>query len=60
MFVAFSERISFTKNLSSHDEGAKMSFKIAKKLIGISLGSKYVYKMKKFVTSQNLVGLKIW
>ena len=42
------------------DEGAKMSFKIAKKLICISLGSKYVYKMKKFVTSQNLVGLKIW
>ena len=41
------------------EEGAKMSFKIAINLICISLESKYVYKMKKFVTSQNLMGLKI-
>ena len=40
-------------------EGAKMSFKISENQIYVSLGSKYIYKTKKFVTSQNFVGLKI-
>ena len=41
------------------EEGAKMSFKTTQNEIYISLGSKYIYEMKKFVTSQILMGLKV-
>ena len=37
-----------------------MSFKIAKNLICISLGPKYVKKISKFVHVKSLMGLKIW
>ena len=42
------------------EEGTKMSFKIDENLICISLMSKYIYKMKKFVHVKSLMGLKIW
>ena len=41
------------------EEGAKMSFKIVKNLICISLESKYIYKSKNFVHVKSLMGFKI-
>ena len=55
-------RCSYDSTEIYHDddeEGAKMSFKISENQIYISLGSKYIYKTKKIVTSQNIMCLKV-